>query len=70
MPPDNTNPAISDDDRSCFGLGWEYCRRGWDIEFNPFAEGSPQWAWFNQGWLAKEKLDLDKAFQEEGCCGR
>ena len=51
---------MPDSQRSAFGLGWEYHRRGQPIEHDPFPTESRQFAWFREGWLARREIELEK----------
>ncbi len=58
---------MPDKERSAFGLGYEYRRRGQTIEHNPFPTESQPFSWFRDGWLARRQQDL--ARKEEDCAG-
>jgi len=42
---------LEDSERSAFGLGWEYRRRGWLADDQPFEDGSRQARQFLEGWF-------------------
>lgn len=45
---------IKDEDRSAFGLGYEYSRRGRPLDDNPFPLGSWKHSMFADGWRARK----------------
>ena len=43
---------LKDNERSVFGLGWEYKRREKSLEDNPFVEGTKEYSKFIEGYNA------------------
>jgi hypothetical protein len=44
---------IKDEDRSAFGLGYEYARRSRPLDDNPFPLGNWKHALFSEGWRTR-----------------
>lgn len=59
---------MPDTERSAYGLGYEYKRRGEPISHNPFKTESQPHNWFRNGWLARRDIELAKPTEE--CDGR
>lgn len=49
---------LKDEERSAFGLGYEFNRRGRPLDDNPFDQREWQAAQFREGWRAKEAWNL------------
>lgn len=67
MPITETQPGVysmPDKERSAFGLGYEYNRRGRTIEHNPFPTESQRFCWFRDGWNARQQIGLAKKVKE------
>lgn len=43
---------MPDEERTAFGLGWEYKRRGRPITDNPFPSDHWRFQFFRDGWFA------------------
>ena len=56
--------SMPDSERSAFGLGYEYRRRGEPIDHNPHPTDSAAWRWFRDGWLSRRQQELAKKVEE------